>query len=201
MLESSKSAQVIELARIKGVLRPRDLQSYSIPREYLRRLTDRGLLEKIGRGLYTLPGADISEMHSLAEVSKRVPRGVICLLSALRFHDLTTQNPFQVWLAIDVDARAPKPDSVPLRIVRFSGPALNSFIEEHNIEGVPIRVYSPAKTVADCFKFRNKIGLDIAIEALKDCWRQRKATIDEIWAAAKICRVTTIIRPYLESIV
>ncbi len=200
-MESSKSAQVIELARIKGVLRPRDLQSYSIPREYLRRLTDRGLLEKIGRGLYTLPGADISEMHSLAEVAKRVPRGVICLLSALRFHDLTTQNPFQVWLAIDVDARAPMPDSVPLRIVRFSGPALNSFIEEHNIEGVPIRVYSPAKTVADCFKFRNKIGLDIAIEALKDCWRQRKATIDEIWAAAKICRVTTIIRPYLESIV
>ena len=200
-MEPSQPAQVIELARIRGVLRPRDLQSYSIPREYLRRLTDRGLLEKIGRGLYTLPGADISEMHSLAEVSKRVPRGVICLLSALRFHDLTTQNPFQVWLAIDVDARAPKPDSVPLRIVRFSGPALNSFIEEHNIEGVPIRVYSPAKTVADCFKFRNKIGLDIAIEALKDCWRQRKATIDEIWAAAKICRVTTIIRPYLESIV
>jgi hypothetical protein len=106
-----------------------------------------------------------------------------------------------VWLAIDVDARAPKTYIVPLRIVRFSGNALNSFIEEHNIEGVPVRVYSPAKTVMDCFKYRNKIGLDVAIEALKDCWKQRKATIDEIWAAAKICRVTNIIRPYLESIV
>ena len=183
------------------MLRPRDLQVRAIPREYLRRLTDKGLLEKVGRGLYTLPGAEVSEMHSLAEAAKRVPRGVVCLLSALRFHDLTTQNPFQVWLAIDVDARVPKTDIVPLRIVRFSGNALNSFIEDHSIEGVTVRIYSPAKTVADCFKYRNKIGLDICIEALKDCWKQRKATIDEIWAAAKICRVTNIIRPYLESIV
>ncbi len=183
------------------MLRPRDLQAHSIPREYLRRLSDKGLLEKVGRGLYTLPGANVSEMHSLAEAAKRVPRGVICLLSALRFHDLTTQSPYQVWIAIDVDAHSPKPDTVPLRIMRFSGPALTSLIEEHAIEGVPVRVYSPAKTVADCFKFRNKIGLDIAIEALKDCWQQRKATIDEIWVAAKICRVTTVIRPYLESVV
>jgi len=200
-MQHSKSEQVMELARQRGVLRPRDLQEQAIPREYLRRLTHKGLLEKVGRGLYMLPGAEISEMHSLAEAAKRVPHGVVCLLSALRFHDLTTQNPHQVWIAIDVDARAPRPNNVPLRLVRFSGPALRSFIEEHNIEGVPVRVYGPAKTVADCFKFRNKIGLDIAIEALKDCWQQRKATIDEIWAAAKICRVTTIIRPYLESIV
>jgi len=200
-MESTMSEQVIKLAKSKGMLRPRDLQAHAIPREYLRRLTDKGLLDKVGRGLYTLPGVEISEMHSLVEAVKRVPRGVVCLLSALRYHDLTTQNPFQVWLAIDVDARAPKTDIVPLRIVRFSGDALNSFIEEHNIEGVPVRVYSPAKTVVDCFKYRNKIGLDVAIEALKDCWKQRKATIDEIWAAANICRVTTIIRPYLESIV
>jgi predicted transcriptional regulator of viral defense system len=200
-MESSMSAQVIKLAKSVGMLRPRDLQVHAIPREYLRRLTDKGLLEKVGRGLYTLPGFEASEMHSLVEAAKRVPRGVVCLLSALRYHDLTTQNPFQVWLAIDVDARAPITDIIPLKIVRFSGDALNSFIEEHNIEGVPVRVYSPAKTVADCFKYRNKIGLDVAIEALKDCWKQRKATIDEIWAAAKVCRVTNIIRPYLESIV
>lgn len=201
MTESSKSAQVINLVGKLGVLRPRDLDAHSIHRKYLRRLTQKGLLQKVGRGLYSLPGADVGEMHSLAEAAKRVPRCVVCLLSALRFHDLTTQNPFQVWVAIDVDARAPKPDGVPLRIVRFSGPALNSFIEEHNVEGVPVRVYSPAKTVADCFKFRNKIGLDIAIEALRDCWKQRKATMDEIWAAAKVCRITTIMRPYLESLV
>ena len=201
MLESSKSMQVIDLVRKMGVIRPKDLEAYSIPREHLLRLTRKGLLEKVGRGLYSLPGAEVGEMHSLVEAAKRVPHGVVCLLSALRFHDLTTQNPFQVWMAIDVDARVPKPDNVPIRIMRFSGQALNSFIEEHFVEGVPVRVYGSAKTVADCFKFRNKIGLDVAIEALKDCWRQRKATIDEIWAAAKVCRVTTIIRPYLESIV
>lgn len=183
------------------MLRPRDLDAYSVPREYLRRLTAKGLLEKVGRGLYSLPNAEVGELHSIAEASKRVPRGVICLLSALRFHGLTTQNPFLVWMAIDVDARAPKPDGVPLRIVRFSGPALDSFIENHNIEGVEVKVYCAAKTVADCFKFRNKIGLDVAIEALRDCWRQRKATMDEIWAAAKVCRVTTIMRPYMESLV
>ena len=201
MSKSSKSNQIIELAKKMGMLRPRDLDPHSIPREYLRRLTQKGLLEKIGRGLYSLPGTDVSEMHSLAEAAKRVPRGVVCLLSALRFHDLTTQNPFQIWMAIDVDAHAPKPDALPLRIVRFSGAALSSFIEEHNIEGVTVRVYSPAKTVADCFKYRNKIGLNVAIEALQDCWQQRKATMDEIWAAAKVCRVTTIIRPYLESLI
>jgi predicted transcriptional regulator of viral defense system len=200
MSESSKSSEVIELVKQMGILRPRDLDSHSIPREYLRRLTEKGLLEKIGRGLYSLPGADVSELHRLAEAAKRVPRGVVCLLSALRFHDLTTQNPFQVWVAIDVDAHAPKPDGVPLRIVRFSGAALSSFIEEHDIEGVAVRVYSPAKTVADCFKYRNKIGLNVAIEALQDCWRQRKATMDDIWAAAKVCRVTSVIRPYLESL-
>lgn len=201
MAESPISEQIIELAGRLGVLRPRDLDAYSIPRVYLRRLTEKGLLEKVGRGLYSLPNAEVGELHSLAEASKRVPRGVICLLSALRFHGLTTQNPFQVWIAIDVDARAPKPNGVPLRIVRFSGLALNSCIESHDVEGVQVRVYSAAKTVADCFKFRNKIGLDVAIEALRDCWQQRKATMDEIWAAAKVCRVTTVIRPYMESLI
>lgn len=200
MPESSKYDIALDLVARLGVLRPRDLDSYSIPREYLRRLTRRGQLEKIGRGRYSLPGAEMGEMHHLVEAAQRVPNGVICLLSALRFHDLTTQNPFQTWIAIDVDARAPRLDGVPLRIVRFSGRALSSFIEAHTVDGVPIKVYSPAKTVADCFKFRNKIGLDVAIEALRDCLRQRKATKDEIWAAAKVCRVTSSIRPYLESV-
>ena len=201
MTESPKSEQVLELAGRLGVLRPRDLDAYSIPRVYLQRLTEKGLLEKVGRGLYSLPNADVGELHSLAEASKRVSRGVICLLSALRFHGLTTQNPFQVWIAIDVNARAPKQNGVPLRIVRSSGLALTSYIESHDVEGVQVRVYSAAKTVADCFKFRNKIGLDVAIEALRDCWQQGRATMDEIWAAAKVCRVTTVIRPYMESLI
>ena len=198
---SPKSEDLIQLVGKLGVARPRDLDAYGIPRAYLSRLTSRGLLERVGRGLYSIPGADMGEMHSIVEAALRVPRGVICLVSALGFHQLTTQNPHQVWVAIDVDARAPKPNGVQLRIVRFSGVALNSMIEEHEIRGVTIRVYSAAKTVADCFKFRNKIGLDVAIEALRDCWRQRKATMDEIWAAAKTCRVAEVMRPYLASLV
>lgn len=137
---------------------------------------------------------------TMAEASKRVPHGVVCLLSALRFHELTTQSPFEVWLAIGEKARLPKLDYPPLRTVRFSGDALAFGIEEHKAEGVDVRVYSPAKTVADCFKYRNKIGLDVAIEALRDCLRQRKATMDELWNAAKVCRMSKVMRPYLESI-
>lgn len=200
MLVASKSEQLIELVGRLGVLRPRDLKATAIPSVYLGRLVRKGLIERVGRGRYSLPGAEIGDMRGLAEVGQRVPNAVVCLLSALVFHDLTTQNPSQVWIAINVDASAPRPDGVPLRIVRFSGLALSSFIEVHTVEGTPVSVYSPAKTVADCFKFRNKIGLDVAIEALRDCLRQRKATKDEIWAAAKVCRVTSVIRPYLEAI-
>jgi predicted transcriptional regulator of viral defense system len=121
-------------------------------------------------------------------------------LSALRFHELTTQAPFEVWLAIDEKARLPKVDYPPIRIVRFSGKSLEFGIQEHRIEGVAVRVYSPAKTIADCFKYRNKIGLDVALEALRDCWQERRATTDELWAAAKVCRVANVMRPYMESL-
>jgi predicted transcriptional regulator of viral defense system len=129
-----------------------------------------------------------------------VPRGIICLLSALRFHGLTTQAPFEVWIAIDVKAWHPKVDNLPLRVVRFSGEALAAGIEEHVIEQVHVRIYGAAKTVADCFKYRNKIGLDVALEALRDCWRLRRATMDELWTYAKVCRVANVMRPYLEAI-
>ena len=125
---------------------------------------------------------------------------MVCLLSALQFHELTTQAPFEVWLAIGEKARLPKVDYPPLRVVRFSGAALEDGIEEDRIEGVMVKVYAPAKTVADCFKYRNKIGLDVALEALRDCWAKRRATMDELWQAAKTCRVANVMRPYLESI-
>jgi predicted transcriptional regulator of viral defense system len=150
--------------------------------------------------LYIPADAPPTENRTLAEACKRVPRGVVCLLSALRFHELTTQLPFEVWLALDRRAWRPRVEGIPLRIVRFSGPALTTGIEEHQVEGVPVKVYSPAKTVADCFKYRYKIGLDVALEALRDCLRQRKATIDELWEAARVCRVTQVIRPYLEAL-
>jgi predicted transcriptional regulator of viral defense system len=124
---------------------------------------------------------------------------VVCLLSALQFHDLTTQAPFQVWLAIDRKAWLPKEPRLPIRIVRFSGPALEKGIEEHIIEGVSVKVYNPAKTVADCFKYRNKIGLDVALEALRDCRRERKCTNYDLWEYAKICRVANVMKPYLEA--
>ena len=137
----------------------------------------------------------------LVEACRLVPRGVVCLLSALQFHGLTTQAPFEVWMAIAEKARQPRVDYPPLRIVRFSGAALTSSVQEHIVEGVTVRVFAPAKTVADCFKFRNKIGIDVAIEALRDCLRQRKATSDELWRAAKVCRMANVMRPYLEETV
>jgi predicted transcriptional regulator of viral defense system len=192
--------QVFDLVKKAGVFRPRDLDSHGIPREYLVRLCRKGLVQRVGRGLYTVVDADLSEHHSLAEASKKIPHGVICLLSALRFHGLTTQAPFEVWIAIDVKARKPRSDGPPLRIVRFSGAALDSGIEDQLIQGVTVRVYSAAKTVADCFKYRNKIGLDVALEALRECWRERRCTMDDLWADAKICRVSNVMRPYLESL-
>ncbi len=196
----SKTQQVLELAREVGVVRAKDIAEKGIHREYINRLEQQGLLIRSGRGIYTFADAEITESHTLAETSKRVPHGVICLLSALSFYELTTQAPHEVWLAINQKARPPKDELLPLRVVYMSGKALQEGIEEHHIEGVPVRVYSIAKTVADCFKFRNKIGLDVALEALRECWRKRRCTMDEIWHYAKICRVQNVILPYLESL-
>ena len=198
--QTSKADKVLKLASKAGVLRPRDLDPYGIPRTYLTRLCAAGKLQRIDRGLYVLPGSGATEHHSLAEACKRVPKGVVCLLSALRFHELTTQAPFEVWLAIGEKAWRPRLEYPPLRIVHFSKAALNAGVEEHQIEGVKALVFSPAKTVADCFKFRNKIGLDVAIEALRECQRARHCTMDELWHYAAICRVRNVMRPYLESL-
>ena len=164
-----RSQQVLQLVEQAGVLRPRDLDAHGIPRIYLSRLCDRGYLERVGRGLYVLSNADVSEHHTLAEACKRVPHGIICLLSALSYHEIGSQNPHQIWMAIDRAMRKPKVDYPPIRIFRFSGLSLEEGIEEKKIEAVSVRVYNPAKTVADCFKYRNKVGIDVAIEALKVC--------------------------------
>ena len=192
--------KVIQIVKRLGIMRPRDMDEYGIHRKYIHMLYNQGILNRIGRGLYTLPETEPSENRSIAEACKRVPSGIVCLLSALRFHDLTTQSPYEIWMAIDNKARSPKELGIPIRIARFSGKVLTSGIERHNIEGVTIRVYNPAKTVADCFKFRNKIGLDVALEALRDCHQSRKCTMDDLWKYAKICRVANIIKPYLESL-
>jgi predicted transcriptional regulator of viral defense system len=200
MLESRRE-QVLALVRKMGVLRSRDVVGAGIPRVYLRRLHAAGLLDNPERGMYVLANAELTEHHSLAAACKRVPHGIVCLLSALQFHGLTTRAPFEVWLAIAVDARRPKVQSPPLRVARFSGTALTWGVEEHVIEGVPVKVCSPAKTVGDCFKYRNKIGIDVALEALRECWRKRRATMDELHQAALVCRVGRVIRPYLDFLV
>lgn len=193
--------KVLELARDRGIITAADLEEQGLPRRYLSRLCQRGELERVGRGLYALPDRDITEHHDLAIVSKRLPEGIICLLSALRFYDLTTQAPFEVWVALPPEAWEPTKDTVPFRTVRMSGEAFTAGIAEHVVENVPVRVFVPAKTVADCFKFRSLVGLDVALEALREFWRTKAGTMDELWHYAEICRVQNVMRPYLESIV
>jgi len=192
-------ARVLELARTLKVLRVKDLTERGIHPEHLRRLYKKGRLVQSSRGVYRLAGAEFSENLSLAEVAKRLPKGVFCLLSALRFHGIGTQNPSEIWLALNRRAARPRID-LSLRIMRFSGKAFTEGVETHEIENVPVRVYNPAKTVVDCFKYRNKIGLDVALEALRDCWRQRKCSMDDLWKFAKLCRVGNVMRPYLETL-
>ncbi len=191
---------ILDLAAERSLIRPRDLTERGLPTVALTRLVRQGRLQRVGRGLYALPDRPVSEHNALAEVARKHPQAIVCLLSALRFHDLTTQSPFEVWLAIPNKARAPKMDYPPLRIVRFSGAALTRGVEDHVIDGVPVRVTSVARTVADCFKFRNKIGLDVALEALQEAWRAKRASMDELWRYATLCRVAYVMRPYMESL-
>lgn len=196
----NQEAHILALLRDQVVIRSRDLSPLGIHRSTLKRLCDRQIIERIGRGMYTLPGTSGTEHLSLLEAAKRVPGGVICLLSALLFHDIGTQLPHKIWMAIDGKARLPRSDSLPLRIVRFSPTSLAHGVEEHTIEGVDIRVTSPAKTIADCYKYRNKIGSDVALEALREGWRDRRFTADDLWSAARVCRVRNVIRPHLEAL-
>jgi len=160
----------------------------------------KGELIRVGRGRYVLPQAEHSENLGLALVAAAVPRSVVCLLSALRFHGIGTQGPHEVWIAVEQGAARPRLDYPPVRVTLMSGSAFTFGVERHQLDGVSVRIYSPAKTVADCFKFRNKTGLDVAIEALREVLRAKRCTRDELWAAGKVCRVTTVIRPYLEAL-
>jgi predicted transcriptional regulator of viral defense system len=190
--------RILNLAKSQSTIRTRDAIADGIHPEYLRRLVNRGILFKSGRGMYTYIDAPFTEHHSLAFASQRVEHGVICLLSALQFHGIGTQAPFEVWMAIDVHARRPNVEVLSLRPVYMSGLALSVGIETHTIEGTPVRIFNPAKTIVDCFKYRHKIGLDVAIEALRESWKSRRCSMDELWKYSKICRMSKVMRPYLE---
>jgi predicted transcriptional regulator of viral defense system len=183
-----------------SIQRTRDLENCGINRPKIRSLVSQGILEQSSRGLYTLSDSATHENRTLAEVAKKVPNGVICLLSALRFHELTTQSPHEVWLALKRASWKPSLDHTALRITYFSEESFAAGQEERSIEGVTIHITNPAKTVADCFKYRNKIGFDVAIESLREARKKRLFTTNDIMHYARICRVSNVMKPYLESL-
>jgi predicted transcriptional regulator of viral defense system len=196
---ATKIATLVRLAR-KGPVRARDLDGVGIPRAYLQRLRDRGLLEQVDRGLYRLVDTSVTELSSLAEVSKRVPHAIICLLSALQVHRMTSEVPHAVWVLIDRHARMPKVSSPTLEVVRASGAAKDHGVDTRVIDGVKVRLTTPAKTVADCFRFRRHVGLEVALAALEDYLDKRKGSIDALVEAARADRIYAFMRPYLEAL-
>ena len=193
--------RVLRLVKRKGIVRRRDVEGAGLPGNYLGRLVRDGRLQKLRRGLYSLPEPPFDENLSLAEVAKQVPQAVVCLISALRFHGLTTQVPHEIWIALPKGAWRPGSDLPHLNLTFVSGPAYSFGVRTFKTFGGSLKVTTPAKTVADCFKFRAKVGLDVALEALKEAWRARKVTMEELLEAARVCRVARVITPYIEAIV
>lgn len=196
----SKEQVIIELAKQLGTIRIKDLLERNIHPEFARRLLRKGLFTRSGKGLYVLADSEITDFHNFAILGKRFPNGVICLTSALRYYNIGTQLPRKVWLALKKGSAQPRLSYPPVSIVRLSGPSFSEGIDEHRIEGVAVKIYNLAKSVADCFKFRNRIGLEAAIEAARESLHEKKATSDEIYYYAKICRVWNVMKPYLEAI-
>ena len=193
--------KALKLAGRPGGVSARELAMHGIHLQTLTRLVRAGALDRVARGSYRLPSRQVpGEHHGLALAMAAAPSGIVCLLSALQFHGIGTQQPFEVWIALDRRTRKPVPGYPPLRVVRFGGAALSSGVERHAIEGKSVRIYGVAKTVADCFKYRNKIGLDVALEALRETRRARRASMDELWRYARTDRVANVMRPYLEAV-
>lgn len=196
----SDTDRLLELAASRRLLRGADARDIGVSPQLLIKLQQAGRLVRVARGVYSLPDAPLTEHQSLVEVCRRVPKAVICLLSALRFHELGSQAPHEVWLALPEGVRSPSVDYPALRIVRLRDAAYSDGIETVMDEGAPIRVYGVAKTIVDCFKFRHKIGLDVALEALKDAWQRRLVSMDELTHCARINRVERVMLPYLEAL-
>ncbi|WP_339898340.1 type IV toxin-antitoxin system AbiEi family antitoxin domain-containing protein [uncultured Gilvimarinus sp.] len=192
--------KILEIAQSKGIIRSRDISALGLPRVALTRMVREGMLIRIERGLYAPKSRNISEHSSLIEATSKCPQGIVCLLSALRVHNLTTQSPFEIWLAIPHKGRAPKMSYPPLRIMRFSGKALTEGVEKQLLDGVEVQVTNVTRTVVDCFKFRNKIGLDVALEALREAWDSKLVSMDELWRCASMFRVANVMRPYMETL-
>lgn len=193
--------RLLKLARERGIISAAEVREAGIHSQQLTRLVEAGLLQRTARGQYRFADAPLSEHHGVVLASRAVPRGVICLLSALELHGIGTQLPPEIWIAVERRERTPSVRGIPLRVVRFSGAAFTEGVQTQKIEGRKVRVYGVAKTLADLFKYRNKIGLDVALEALREAWRDRRFTMDELDRAARVCRVDTVMRPYVETVV
>lgn len=192
--------RLLKLAAKEGLLTARTAAQVGVHSQALTRLVAEGTLDRVGPGRYRLASEEITEHHAPALASAAAPNGVICLLSALAFHEIGTQLPAEVWLAIERGQRSPTVRNLALRIVRFSGAAFTEGITVHEIEGQRVRVYSVAKTIADLFKARHRVGVDVAVEALREAWRDRRFTMPDLERAARACRVSRVMRPYLEGI-
>ncbi len=201
MKHTTQRTRTIEIARSSGIISAKQALKNGIHSQVLTRLVEDGLLDRISRGYYRWKGSDVTEYHALVLVSTAVPRGVICLLSALQYHGVGTQIPSEVWLAIPNRMRKPALNYPPLRVVRYSDQALSAGVEFHTIEKQEIVVFNLNKTVADCFKYRNKIGMDVVLEALTEAWRERRLDLSALNRYAVICRVQKVIQPYLETLV
>ena len=200
MKKATQESMTLNTLKNNKIMTTSELRRRGIHPETLARLTKRGVLERASRGVYHTATNDLTEHHGLAIVAAAIPAAVVCLLSALAYHEVGTQLPSRIWLALDRRARKPAMDYSPIEVVRFGGRSLTEGIEEHKIEGQTVRVYTIAKTVADCFKYRNKIGLDVAMEALREAWRARRVTMDELTHYARICRVERVMAPYLRAL-
>jgi predicted transcriptional regulator of viral defense system len=193
--------RILRTVRRRGSITASEATRAGIHSQHLTRLVAEGVLERVSRGRYLLTDRLITEHHALATVGASVPGGVICLLSALNFHGIGTQVPADVWVAIERGKRPPSLRQLPLRVVRFSGVAFTEGVEIHRVEGQVVRVYSVAKTLADLFRYRNQVGLDVTIEALREAWQERRFTMEALERAAKVCRVSHVMRPYVAGVV
>lgn len=200
MVQRVKPDPAIELARSR-IVRSSELEKLGVSRSRLGGLVARNELVRIGRGLYKAADSPITENHSLAIAAKRYPEAVVCLLSAAQFHGITQEMPAAVWMAVPRSTRVPRPSDFQLRVIRVKDDLFPSGIEDHLVEGTPVRVYSVARTVADCFKFRNQLGISVAVNILQLAWFKRAATADELWDAAKACRMLNIMKPYFDAII
>lgn len=198
---TTQRTRALDLLKTRGMMRLKDFIAKNIEPETLARLVRDKQVVRPARGLYQLPDAPVDAAHTLVEATVLVPKGVICLISALQFHEFTLQMPSAVWMAIERSAWKPMISYPPIRFVRFSGWAMTDGVEWYSIQSYKVHITNPARTIVDCFRYRNKVGIDVAMEALRDGIRRRKCTPDQLWQYAKKVRIWTIMRPYVEAVV